>query len=147
MDSRLKPLIAATTGPIMIYDSVSKVWTDPVFEFAMNRLRTWNFLMLITFYLTACTRSSVYPHVTFADLENRSPFKATVEAIVIHDFGLKDGPEPAAFIGLKTEAGDKMGLSETRGAKQVVGFARTLKKGAPYEFPKVWLEYKARTKT
>jgi hypothetical protein len=88
--------------------------------------------------LTACRQKQIL--LTTAELEMRSPFSATVETVYVHE---KPSGNVVA-INLKSSNGEKLSFGGPSVGQDVVAFARTLKNGESYEFPKTWLDYKAK---
>jgi hypothetical protein len=98
------------------------------------------------FMLVGCNNRVTRRCVSFAELEKRPPFTATVDVIYISKVAdtnlfLKD----LSIIGIRTQSGEKICIGDpVSEALQMAGFARTLQKGNSYEFPKTWLNYQAR---
>jgi hypothetical protein len=82
--------------------------------------------------------------ISLADVEKRPPFVATVDVLrsapfadtnrVSHEF---------IIIGIKAQSGERLCIGDLTEADAVVGLGRTLQEGKTYQFPKVWLDYKA----
>jgi hypothetical protein len=95
---------------------------------------------LVLAVLVGCR--DAYRDVPLPELERRQPFNAVVERIYIDD-SPRDGL--GVIIGLKTEDGNRICLSGERADRGFLRFARSLKEGDRYEFPKVWLDFRQRS--
>jgi hypothetical protein len=114
-----------------------------------KRAFKWAVALLVVFVLLPGLGILVVKHarrtyrsLPLSELEQRKPFKVEVETIRI----LQGAGRPFAFIGMRTEAGDRIALGGTEFEPEIlIPFARSLNKGVVYEFPKVWLEFKNKT--
>jgi hypothetical protein len=99
--------------------------------------------------LTGCGGRERRLVVPLTQFEERQPFVATVD--ILYTDQLPDSNmvlRDIVIIGVRTASGEKFNLSNVPGTESdvLVGFARTLQKGKSYEFPKEWLDYKAKLK-
>ena len=85
--------------------------------------------------------------ISLADLDKHPAFEATVDRLGAgrppYTNMSPDGDD--VFILVRTQSGEKFSIGNFLSEHDsMAGFARTLQKGKSYEFPRVWLEYKAR---
>lgn len=95
--------------------------------------------------LTGCAKGPSYTNIELSALEQGRPFTAEVEYIEVS--GHSEPPMGrVVIIALRTRDGDRVAIGGSNATPELAAFARTLKRGATYEFPKVWIEFKGRTK-
>jgi len=112
-------------------------------------LRQWHCVFIAVcisgILLLSCGNREKRVCVPFVDLEKRPSFSAIVDildTVKMPDTNLVLAD--SVIIGLQTKSGEKLCIGDpVSNADLLVGFARTLKKGNTYEFPKQWLAYKA----
>jgi hypothetical protein len=100
--------------------------------------------------LPGCSRRHTYRGLDRQALSEGAPrFRAQVETIYFADLSpghaadfSKGGKDIVVIIGLKTEEGDRVSMGGDGPSDDLVAFARSLKRGATYEFPKAWLDFK-----
>jgi hypothetical protein len=108
-----------------------------------SQIRPWVFIIFLVIAAIGCKPTTKYRQISFLQLEQHKTFKATVISISIYDFGSGPGPGLDVNIFLQAEQGERIAIGSERSPLVVADFARTLRGGATYEFPKIWLEYKA----
>lgn len=88
-----------------------------------------------------CKKRQKYFNVPLSEFEARKPFEARVVHVVINNYGLHHNT-PEALITLESETGERIAIGLTAEGTNLVEFARTLKVGNSYEFPKTWLAFR-----
>ena len=108
---------------------------------APTSMRPPMLVVLISLLLVSCEKHSylavsVDPVDRFKDLV---PFEATFERV---DIGQK--PNTGVMIYLKTAVGERRLIVGSTSSAEMVGFAKTLRKGDTYNFPSAFLDYQKR---
>jgi len=101
-------------------------------------------LCLCIVFLSGCHRHESRRVIAFSDLEKLPSFTATVDVLRFED--MPDAylhVREVCFIGVRKSNGEKLFIGDSMGpeAKQTAAFGHTLKLGASYEFPSLWLAY------
>jgi hypothetical protein len=100
-------------------------------------------LACVSIFATSCSYVTVhtaYHDIALDKFVAMEPFKATVEAMAIQDYGT-NGVDKEVAIGLKKEDGTRVDLHQAPASKQLIGFAHSLKTGHAYTFPQTFLDY------
>lgn len=107
----------------------------------MNKLYNRIFIYYLAILCFGCGKER-YREIPWSTLEQARSFKATIKRIEITEYGkLRQGS--FVFIGMRTGEGRKVCLTVQEAGPEIEGFARSLKEGREYEFPTVWVDYKA----
>src|SRR5579883_1055806 len=100
--------------------------------------------LIISLVVMGCGNHEKRPAVSFNEIEKRAPFTAKVDVLYLGQVAntnlqMKD----FVVIGVQSQNGERFCIGDPNlDSNLMPGFARTLKAGQSYEFPKVLLDYK-----